>query len=706
MQRAAEERWKNETPPRCILWVDKVDRNGRVIFQTTNIALGIQSRLDGMKGVANKTDLEKCLTVCRDIGLQQYSLEEGSPFLRTWVLPEQKVDFEEHVKDQRLAAIARGRPSPTYIMKPSGGSEGNGIFLLQHERLVPRYNVATIPLVAQGYVPPLLHEGKKFDLRLYVLIRSVDPLEVYLHREGLARFCTQDYEQPTSENLEHAFTHLTNYSLNKNSDSFIRAASGDGKFAYAGCSKRPMTEVLRDLEERGLVEQEVLWNKIKDLVALTAIAMQPELALHYRSRFPRTWPSVTPAEAAAASEPRPVDRSQNAFHIIGVDVLIDASGCPRLLEVNSKPSQGIDVDGERSPVDVQVKEAVYSDALAFVSGSARSPSLCAVLGKEANHLRPTVNLLDRIRRIFEVLSRGNGAAKPKQGPAGNHHESSNGSQVSAEITNSKFATFARASGIHDMVPGSSVQLAFTKFCRRQEDLALSNRCFQFQYVPAFVQQRKRPSSDFFTGEQAKMRFPAFARALCEIADTAFSSLSGPHLPGLSFRAARLELLLEHIACSGQLSKQRPRPQSTRGHRSVTLATVNDWIAQAERERRPESAPHSVPNVDEVAPLPMPPPPPSLPQPPPLVLNQLLPCSSAAIEVPKKRPMRPRLRLPGDDRMRKALAWDYSKAQGLGVVRPSPRLHRRVSASHVLTQPAWVHTLPLSADAYGIPAVRR
>ena len=62
---------------------------------------------------------------------------------------------------------------------------------------------------------PLLIEGLKFDLRIYVLLAGCDPLRIYLYEEGLTRLATVPYLPPKRENLDNLCMHLTNYAINK-----------------------------------------------------------------------------------------------------------------------------------------------------------------------------------------------------------------------------------------------------------------------------------------------------------------------------------------------------------------------------------------------------------------------------------------------------------------------------------------------------------
>lgn len=64
-------------------------------------------------------------------------------------------------------------------------------------------------------------DGLKFDLRIYVLVYGVNPLRLFMYKEGLVRLATDEYVRPTDQNMKNLYMHLTNYAINKNSGKFI-----------------------------------------------------------------------------------------------------------------------------------------------------------------------------------------------------------------------------------------------------------------------------------------------------------------------------------------------------------------------------------------------------------------------------------------------------------------------------------------------------
>lgn len=86
--------------------------------------------------------------------------------------------------------------TPTFIVKPDGGSQGDGIYLIRDpSELKAAVGSQARQGVVQEYMHrPLLIDKLKFDIRLYVLMKSLEPLEIYIAKEGLTRFCTEPYQ--------------------------------------------------------------------------------------------------------------------------------------------------------------------------------------------------------------------------------------------------------------------------------------------------------------------------------------------------------------------------------------------------------------------------------------------------------------------------------------------------------------------------------
>ena len=292
----------------------------------------------------------------------------------SYILPSEREAFLRAVRMDVQTAKGRGGPvrkstiekASLWIVKPVASSCGRGIKVItSSQALAIGKNKKAL---LQRYLShPYLIDGRKFDLRLYVLVSGVDPMRVYVHTEGLTRISTNKY---SLNNTSDRFAHLTNYSINKKASSF-RAASlssvqnasvANGDAAAGGAAATIMDENGEAPSSAGPgggnVDQEAFkWSlgsfkqwlaqregkavvvetfrKINDLLVKTMIAAESE---------------ITPKLHADANY------RSNCYELFGCDVILDKNLNPSLLEVNVSPS----LMGS-SPLDKRIKGIVMAD---------------------------------------------------------------------------------------------------------------------------------------------------------------------------------------------------------------------------------------------------------------------------------------------------------------------------------------------------------
>mmetsp|Transcript_39275 Transcript_39275/g.100664 ORF Transcript_39275/g.100664 Transcript_39275/m.100664 type:complete len:410 (-) Transcript_39275:11-1240(-) len=229
-------------------------------------------------------------------------------FPLSFILPNEYTKFVNCYADQE-------DKRKIWICKPADLSRGRKIFLIR--------DIGELAYdqqyVVQSYISnPLLVNGFKNDLRIYVLVTSFHPLTVYIYNEGLARYSTEKYDDSDHTKL---LAHLTNSSLNK----YNTGASVEG--IESGC-KQLLTDFFKMLRKEG-ADVDTLWLRIKGIIISTLLIAAPQ-----------------------------VPKVETCFELYGFDVLVDQDLKPWLIEVNSSPALGIDND-----VDRRVKPSLIHDLL-------------------------------------------------------------------------------------------------------------------------------------------------------------------------------------------------------------------------------------------------------------------------------------------------------------------------------------------------------
>ncbi|XP_056282088.1 tubulin polyglutamylase TTLL5 isoform X3 [Pseudoliparis swirei] len=226
-----------------------------------------------------------------------------------------------------------------WIVKPVASSRGRGIYLVSNpNQILMDENT----LVSRYINNPLLIDEFKFDVRLYVLVTSYDPVLIYMYEEGLARFATVKYDR-TSKNIKNTFMHLTNYSVNKKSSDYV--SCDDPEVEDYG-NKWSMSAVLRYLKQEGK-DTTLLMRQVEDLIVKAVLSAELQIANACKMYVPH---------------------KTNCFELYGFDVLVDSNLKPWLLEVNLSPSLACD-----APLDLKIKASMIADMFSLVGFVCQDP---------------------------------------------------------------------------------------------------------------------------------------------------------------------------------------------------------------------------------------------------------------------------------------------------------------------------------------------
>jgi len=250
----------------------------------------------------------------------------------------------------------------TYFKYLIGASCGRGIFitgdLVEIER---RISLSEDTWVVEEYVMnPLLWDGFKFDMRIYVAVTSFLPLKVYLHEEGLARLASSPYQPNDNKEGEEkeeefdVFRHLTNYSINKQNPSFQQPSSKN----ETNGGKRSLESVWTYLQEVG-GDVAGVKEKIRDIVVKTLISIEPAVVSSLLMYLPNSHIRTSPPPN---DQPPFTSLKKSCFQLFGFDILLDDEFKAWLLEVNLSPSLNTD-----SCLDLRVKSKVFNHFILIIS---------------------------------------------------------------------------------------------------------------------------------------------------------------------------------------------------------------------------------------------------------------------------------------------------------------------------------------------------
>jgi len=292
----------------------------------------------------NHYELTKKNLMAKNLRRLKKSLERESKveaakcdfFPMTFELPSEYHIFVEEFKRN---------PGTIWIMKPAGKAQGRGIFLFRRLKDITDWKkedpfsmarrdqtdqqMEKEPpetYVVQRYIDnPYLIGGKKFDIRVYVLVTSYSPLKVWLYRSGFARFSNTRY---SLDSISDSYVHLTNVAIQKTAPDYD---------AEKGCkwSLQELRAYLCARHGQEVVEQ--IYQQLDEIFIKSLQSVQ-----------------------------KIIINDKHCFELYGFDIMFDDQLKPWIIEVNASPSLTAS-----SPTDYELKFGLLEDMLHIIDMEGR-----------------------------------------------------------------------------------------------------------------------------------------------------------------------------------------------------------------------------------------------------------------------------------------------------------------------------------------------
>ena len=222
-----------------------------------------------------------------------------------------------------------------WIMKPAGKAQGRGIFLFKKLKDINDWKKEDFfrrdedksdkeppeTYVVQRYIEnPYLIGGKKFDIRVYILVTSYIPMKVWLYRSGFARFSNTRF---SLDSISDTFVHLTNVAIQKTATDYD---------PEKGCKWSLQQFRLYLMAKHGPEVVRKLFQQVDDIFIKCLQSVQ-----------------------------RIIINDKHCFELYGFDIMFDSDLKPWIIEVNASPSLTAS-----SPTDYELKVGLLEDLMHIV----------------------------------------------------------------------------------------------------------------------------------------------------------------------------------------------------------------------------------------------------------------------------------------------------------------------------------------------------